>query len=79
MVIPAGLALAGGKSLVAEDNELVLSMPDGAGKRTTLTGPILSLEWMGEDWIYVRQADRHTAARLVKDGLEVYRFPEVAQ
>ena len=78
MVIPTGLTLAGGKSLVAEDNELVLRMPDGTEKRTTLTGPILNLEWMGEGWLYVREADRHTAARLVKDGLEVYRFPEAA-
>jgi hypothetical protein len=77
-LIPTGLTLAGGKSLVAEDNELVLRMPDGTEKRTILTGPVLNLEWMGEDWIYVRETGRHTAARLAKNGLEVYRFPEVA-
>jgi hypothetical protein len=77
-VIPTGLTLAGGKSLVALDNELVLRMPDGTETRTALTGPILSIEWMGEDWIYVREAGRHTAARLAQDGLEVYRFPEAA-
>ena len=77
-VIPTSLSLAGGKSLVAADNELVLRMPDGTEKRTTLTGPILSIEWMGEDWIYIREAGRHTAARLVGDSLEVYRFPEAA-
>ena len=78
MVIPTGLTLGGGKSLVAADNELVLRMPDGVEKRAPLTEPILSIEWMGEDWIYVREANRHTAARLAGDGLEVYRFPEAA-
>jgi hypothetical protein len=77
-VIPAGLSLVGGRSLVAADNDLVLCKPDGTETRTTLTGPILSIEWMGEDWIYVREAERHTAARLAEDGLEVYRFPEAA-
>jgi hypothetical protein len=76
--IPNALSLAGGKSLVVQDNELVLRAPDGTEKRTTLTGPILSIEWMGEDWIYIREAGRHTAARLAQDGLEVYRFPEAA-
>jgi hypothetical protein len=33
---------------------------------------------MGEDWIYVREAGRHAAARLAVDGLDVYRFPEAA-
>ncbi len=77
-VIATGLTLAGGKSLVAQDNELVLRAPDGTEKRTTLTGPILSIEWMGEDWIYVREAGRHAVARLAVDGLDVYRFPEAA-
>jgi len=78
LVIPTGLALGGGKSLVAANNELILRMPDGAEQRTPLTEPILGIEWMGEDWIYVREANRHTAVRLAGDGLEVYRFPEAA-
>lgn len=77
-LIPTGLTLAGGKSLVVADNELVLRKPDGTEARTTLTEPILGIEWMGEDWIYVREAGRHTAARLAEDGLEVYRLPEAA-
>lgn len=77
--IPTGLTLAGGRSLVAADNELVLRKPDGTEARTALAGPILSLEWMGEDWIYVREAGRHTAARLAGDGLEAYRLPEAAR
>jgi hypothetical protein len=77
-VIPTGLTLAGGKSLVAEDNELVLRQPDGTETRTVLSGTILGMEVMGEGWIHVREAGRHTAAHLVGDRLEVYRLPEAA-
>jgi hypothetical protein len=77
-VLPTGLTLTGGRSLVAADNELVLRNPDGTETRATLTGPILSIEWMGEHWIYVREAGRHTAARLTDDGFETYRLPEAA-
>jgi hypothetical protein len=34
---------------------------------------------MGEVWIHVSQAGRHSAARLVEDRIEVYRLPEAAQ
>jgi hypothetical protein len=78
LVRPTGLALAGGKSLVVEDNELVLRKPDGTETRAVLTGPILSIEWMGNDWIYVREAGRHTVVRLVETRLYVYRLPEAA-
>jgi hypothetical protein len=76
--LSAGLTLADGTLVFAADNELVLRKADGSETRTSLTGPILSIEQMGEGWIHVREAGRHTAVRLAGDRIEVYRLPEAA-
>jgi hypothetical protein len=73
------LHLADGTSVYAEGGDLVFRKAGGAETRTTLGEEVLAIERMGEVWIHVSQAGRHSAARLVEDRIEVYRLPEAAQ
>jgi hypothetical protein len=74
--LPTEIALSGGRRVMAADNELILRQPDGTETRTVLSGTILGMEMMGEGWIHVREAGRHTAVRLVENRVEMYRLPE---
>ena len=73
------LNLADGTFVFIEGGDLVFRKAGGAETRTTLGGEVLAIERMGEVWIHVSQAGRHSAARLVEDRIEVYRLPEAAQ
>jgi hypothetical protein len=74
-----GLSLPGGLLLSASAEEIILRRPDGTETRARLSEPVLMMEQMGDGWVSVEQATRHTAVRVEDGRMETYRVPEAAR